>query len=342
MTVPMILDLNTPTPPTAGTEAARPVYQTHRTRTDGGIVMTSRRVSLGILPGLILVFAWLLAPATTVAGDPCYHGFELPARQVVATSQVKLEPCAFSPTIARVPVGATVTFANEGDFTHLVTGANQEWGSRDLELHPCSKVSYTFDKAGTYPYACALHRGMSGVIVVGDGGEAGLAAPVASATPRRPAAPAPSPWPWSPPRSPVASWGRGCSRCVCGRAATASPPSPRSRPRRARARRSLRQGGSRATERPARRGALVTPRPGPTMPRWTGSPAGCRVPSGGCGSATGASNLADGIVWLLIPVLAVQLGAGPASWPWSPSRSAARCWSSGSWPAGSPIATTAG
>ena len=27
--------------------------------------------------------------------------------------------------------------------------------------------------------------------------------------------------------------------------------------------------------------------------------------------ATGASNLADGIVWLLIPVLAVQLGAGP-------------------------------
>ena len=143
--------------------------------------MASRRVSLGILPGLILVFAWLLAPATTVAGDPCYHGFELPARQVVATSQVKLEPCAFSPTIARVPVGATVTFANEGDFTHLVTGANQEWGSRDLELHPFSKVSYTFDKAGTYPYACALHRGMSGVIVVGDGGEASLAAPVASA-----------------------------------------------------------------------------------------------------------------------------------------------------------------
>ena len=27
--------------------------------------------------------------------------------------------------------------------------------------------------------------------------------------------------------------------------------------------------------------------------------------------ATAASNLADGIVWLLIPVLAVRLGAGP-------------------------------
>ena len=29
-------------------------------------------------------------------------------------------------------------------------------------------------------------------------------------------------------------------------------------------------------------------------------------------AATAASNLADGVVWLLIPVLAVQLGAGPA------------------------------
>jgi len=144
--------------------------------------MTSRRFSLGILPGLMLAVAWLVAPAVTVAGDPCYHGFELPAREAVSTTEVKVEPCAFGPAIARVPVGATVSFTNVGDFTHLVTGANQEWGSRDLELHPFSKVSYTFDKAGTYPYACALHRGMSGVIVVGDGGEAGPAAPVASTT----------------------------------------------------------------------------------------------------------------------------------------------------------------
>ena len=129
--------------------------------------MASRRVSLGIIPGLMLVFAWLVAPATTVAGDPCYHDFELPARRCVATSQVKLEPCAFSPTIARVPVGATVTFANDGDFTHLVTGANQKVGLARRGAAPVLQGSYTFDKAGTYPYACALHRGMSGVIVVG-------------------------------------------------------------------------------------------------------------------------------------------------------------------------------
>ena len=51
---------------------------------------------------------------------------------------------------------------------HLITGANQAWGSRDEELKPDQTVSYRFDKPGIYAYACALHRGMSGAVVVGD------------------------------------------------------------------------------------------------------------------------------------------------------------------------------
>jgi plastocyanin len=87
---------------------------------------------------------------------------------VEATNQVKLMPCAFGPTIAQVAVGSKVTFVNGPDFAHLVTGANQAWGSRDAEIQPGGTVSYTFDKEGVYPYACALHRGMSGAIIVGD------------------------------------------------------------------------------------------------------------------------------------------------------------------------------
>ena len=97
-------------------------------------------------------------------------------------------PCAFAPTVAQVPVGSKVTFVNGPDFVHLVTGANQAWGSRDAEIQPGGTVSYTFDKAGIYPYACALHRGMSGAIIVGDavaasgGGAAGAGTTGSGAT----------------------------------------------------------------------------------------------------------------------------------------------------------------
>ena len=115
-----------------------------------------------------LPVALLAAPAAALAGDPCYHDFDLPAHSASASSSVQARPCAFTPTVAYVPVGTTVTFANESGQPHLITGANQEWGSRDEELAASGTVAYAFDKAGVYPYACALHRGMSGTIIVGD------------------------------------------------------------------------------------------------------------------------------------------------------------------------------
>lgn len=73
-----------------------------------------------------------------------------------------------------------MTFGSSPDGpAHLITGANQAWGERDVELQPDTTVAYTFDKPGVYPYACALHPGMSGAIVVGDGGEE-LAAAIAA------------------------------------------------------------------------------------------------------------------------------------------------------------------
>jgi plastocyanin len=128
---------------------------------------------------------WLAVAPVTSAGDPCYHGFAMPGDTTGAGVRVTLLPCAFAPTVTSAKVGATVTFFNGSDFTHLITGANQSWGSRDTEIAPgnTETVSYTFDKAGVYPYACALHRGMSGVIVVGDAvtSAAGSAGAIAAA-----------------------------------------------------------------------------------------------------------------------------------------------------------------
>ena len=120
-------------------------------------------LAIGGLIGLSLVFAPGVA-----AGDPCYHGFVIPAPTSAETSTVTLEPCAFVPTTARVAPGTTVTFTNASEFSHLVTGSNASWGDRDAELAAGTTRTVRFDQPGIYAYSCALHRGMTGVIVVGE------------------------------------------------------------------------------------------------------------------------------------------------------------------------------
>jgi plastocyanin len=127
-------------------------------------------VRLVAIPSL-LVLGTLSAP-TVAAGDPCFHGYVIPPATTGSGTDIKLMPCSFEPTVTAVAVGTEVTFFNGPEYTHLITGANQAWGSRDVELEPDSTVSYTFDEPGIYPYACALHVGMAGAIVVGDPGEA--------------------------------------------------------------------------------------------------------------------------------------------------------------------------
>ena len=135
-------------------------------------------LAIGGLAGLALA----LTPAAVIAGDPCYHGYTIPPTTSEPTATVNLEPCAFVPTAAHVAPGATVTFANVSEMPHLVTGANASWGDRDAEIAPGASRSVTFDRAGIYPFSCALHRGMTGVIVVGDGNLSEAAAAVSTST----------------------------------------------------------------------------------------------------------------------------------------------------------------
>ena len=110
---------------------------------------TLRRARLGLLGGIVLALGVARGPGDRrSAGDPCFHGFDFPQRTVATTSRVSALNCAFAPTIARIPVGGTVTFKDLSGFGHLVTGANQEWGERDKELPANGTISYTFDEAG--------------------------------------------------------------------------------------------------------------------------------------------------------------------------------------------------
>jgi plastocyanin len=154
----------------------------------------SRSVA-AVLATLALLAVGLAAAPSAAAGDPCYHGFQIPPRTEGAETQIKVAPCAFAPTVTHVAVGSTVTFFNGPDFVHLVTGANAEWGSRDTELQPGQCVSYGFDSPGIYPYACALHRGMSGAIVVGEAAAAGGRPPTAATSTSSGGGAALGPWP---------------------------------------------------------------------------------------------------------------------------------------------------
>jgi plastocyanin len=143
-------------------------------------VARSKRILLGILLGAGLLLVPVAGTPFVAAGNPCFHGFETPTLTVASATSVRTQPCAFEPTVTVVKTGDTVTFRNDGDMPHLVTGANGEWGDREIELAPGKTAEYTFAEPGVYPYMCAFHPGMTGAIVVGDGGPA-LAAAVAAA-----------------------------------------------------------------------------------------------------------------------------------------------------------------
>lgn len=133
-----------------------------------------RRLRILIAASGLLSLTLVIVPGVA-AGDPCYHGYTIPAASSAQTSTVTLEPCAFVPSEAHVTPGTTVTFENGSQESHLVFGANAAWGDRDVELSAGATRTVRFDRAGIYPYSCAIHRGMSGVIVVEQADASGVA-----------------------------------------------------------------------------------------------------------------------------------------------------------------------
>jgi len=98
---------------------------------------------------------------------------------------IRIVQACFTPTILRVEPGDTVTWINDDPIVHNVTASG--WGHFD-DLQPLERYAASFDRSGLYPFACTLHPGMSGVIVVGSGTGVGNGATVDVAAPS-PAAP---------------------------------------------------------------------------------------------------------------------------------------------------------
>jgi hypothetical protein len=105
-----------------------------------------------------------------------------------AGGDVTIAGFAFSPASVTVHVGDTVTWTNNDGVSHTATSV----GAFDTGVIASgATASATMTKAGTFTYHCAIHRSMTGTIVVqaasGGTGPAKASLPSTDAAPEGPA-----------------------------------------------------------------------------------------------------------------------------------------------------------
>ena len=99
---------------------------------------------------MLLIFA---GPQSVKAND-----------QPVTQAAVKIDNFVFGPQTLTVPVGTTVTWTNSDDIPHTSVSTEGVFKSKVLDTD--EHFSFSFTKAGTYPYYCTIHPRMTGKVVV--------------------------------------------------------------------------------------------------------------------------------------------------------------------------------
>ena len=108
-----------------------------------------------------LAMAVMIAMLLLLVGSPGVTAIDQPS---AGTAEVKIDNFSFAPETLTVPVGTTVTWTNRDDIPHTVVSTDGVFKSKVRDTD--EKFSYTFAKAGTYPYYCSLHPKMTGKVVV--------------------------------------------------------------------------------------------------------------------------------------------------------------------------------
>ena len=110
----------------------------------------------GMAATAIVALGLLLAGSRKVAANT----------QQPATTEVKIDNFSFGPVTLTVPAGGTVTWINRDDIPHTVVSTDDSKTFKSKVLDTDEKFSFTFSKAGTYPYFCSIHPKMTGKVVV--------------------------------------------------------------------------------------------------------------------------------------------------------------------------------
>jgi len=85
-----------------------------------------------------------------------------------AEAQVTMENSTFEPEEITIEVGTMVRWSNQDQVQHTVTAGTRDNPTDlfDQSVPAGGSFSFTFDEPGTYEYFCAIHPGMSGVVIV--------------------------------------------------------------------------------------------------------------------------------------------------------------------------------
>ena len=108
--------------------------------------MTGNRMRAAIVIGALA--AWATIASGALAAD----------------SGVTIAGFAFSPQTITIDVGDSVTWTNNDDVDHTATGSGFDTSTI---TSGGGTATVTFDTAGTFAYACAIHPSMTGTVVVG-------------------------------------------------------------------------------------------------------------------------------------------------------------------------------
>ena len=116
-----------------------------------------RKSVLGAVLTVVLVLGAIATSSKIVVAS---------AQQKPETTEVKIDNFSFGPATLTVPVGTTVTWINRDDIPHTVVSSDDPKAFKSKVLDTDDKFSFTFTKAGTYPYFCSIHPKMTGKVIV--------------------------------------------------------------------------------------------------------------------------------------------------------------------------------
>jgi plastocyanin len=126
--------------------------------------MRSHAIRIGLVAAVASVAMWG-GSGVASAGGGCHATGPTTGQG----DTVELLDLCFTSTVLYVEPGTNVTWTNRDATAHNVVGVAGTWGDPELTLYQGDTASYLFDDDGVYPYACWIHLGMIGAVVVGDG-----------------------------------------------------------------------------------------------------------------------------------------------------------------------------
>jgi plastocyanin len=102
-----------------------------------------RNVSIGVAATLVLGIVALGAGQKSLLAS---------AQEKNATTEVTIDNFSFGPTALTIQVGTTVTWTNRDDIPHTMVSTDDLKAFRSKVLDTDQKFSFTFSKAGSFPY----------------------------------------------------------------------------------------------------------------------------------------------------------------------------------------------